>query len=1344
MKFKKALSLFMTAILLSSSMPLNAFAEDISADENAIVAEDTTASGSALTVMSSDIDVEFNVTGQWSDGFTGEITVKNISDTLIEDWQIEMTFPHEIETLWNAKIESYEDGVYNIKNAGDNNNINIPVGGSITFGFKAKHDGEITEPSEIYLATTKRKAEKELYTTDFQFLNDWGSGFTAQITITNNTSDDIEGWHLLFDFDKEMTSIWNAVIESYEDGRYTISNAEYNSVIPANGSVTFGFIGTPGNVESEPSKFDLVESNNNDKLFISFDESDFINADSKFYVFDKLDKLGGNVYSLYGLKELKYTINYGEMELSSDTISADKKGNWAISPATLMWENGHEEIGNVITVEAEDLRGNKTKNSIKIFSYYFDEDLFNSLDHGDNDGDGLFNYEETIYGTNIEIVDTDDDELSDYYEINFSLTNPLEKDTDGNGTEDGDEDFDNDTLSNKEEMIYTSDPHTNDTDGDGLKDNEEIKHNTDVWMQDTDTDGLFDPLELELGTDPLNPDSNGNDILDGDESYSRTITPEADELDERVVPTLEISAAPNLINTVEVSRVTDTVFLVEEMPGFLGSGYEFEMAGTFDEAKLTFKFDSNFLDIPDFKPTIYYFNEDEQVLEPLDNQVIDLDNCTVSADLEHFSEYILINRTEFEKAWKENIIAPVSENALGGSVNVVLCIDSSGSMEWNDPQNLRISVATEFINSLKDDDMVGVVDFDHSSVVLSPLTNNKSTAINSLNKLDSYGLTDITAGIKTSINCLNKSTSELKFIILLTDGDGDYDESLTTQALEQGIKIYTVGLGEAVSKEKLNNISSITGARYYHANNANDLISEFKLLTDEIIDLTTDSDKDGISDYHEVRLRLCNGTYINTDIDNPDTDDDDILDGEEIVPVFVTEDTRNYINGNSYFKLISNPTKKDSDDDGLLDSTEAYFYDTLNTDKGLIEPSYSSNFYHSKLSSSYNPHITTIGYIYTNALKKDTDNDGLDDSDELGSIITVDDTNYYNVLSNPMVKDSDYDGINDYPETINKNNANAKSIYNNPLEYNYDKSGKKGFGLIISPAVEVKGTDTFVSIGQNDNFKICTLGPKKKVIYQKNNRQYYILVAMSGVEVRGGSRNQINNDIRGCHYDEIYVKADAEISLAGELLLKPCVYAETIDSLLNFGIDSNWETTDYSPTDLLYYDSSKNLIYLNEPSDGLAHDANGYSLAWQELHFEERFWMNCEYDRFLPININIINSGHSSLLTKENKYADIFAKYHNPDFNSKYCSDDGLEGLYSKNGPKLSLFTGDKFFDNIARTGEIDFNSMQPQYGHVNACVDNIHDACPTHGPTFNYCKNNLRGHYYFDMVPYFWWGNYK
>ncbi|MBQ7265223.1 MAG: cellulose binding domain-containing protein [Firmicutes bacterium] len=1359
MHFKKALSLFMSAVLLSSSMSLNVFAEDTAFKENTPVIEDSIESGGALVVKSSDIDVEFNITGQWNDGFTGEITIKNISDTLIEDWQVEMSFPHEIETIWNAKIESHEDGVYNIKNAGDNNNINIPVGGSVTFGFKAKHNGEITEPFEIYLVTTKRTAEKELYTTDFQLLNDWGSSFTAQITITNNTNDDIEGWHLLFNFDKEMSSIWNAVIESYENGRYTISNAEYNSVIPANGNVTFGFIGTPGNVENKPSKFDLIESNNNDKLFISFDDSSFLNTNDKFYLFSKLDKLNGSVYSLYGLKELNYTISYGDMKLASDGISVDKKGNWTISPATLMWESGYDEIGNVITVEAEDLRGNKAKNSIKIYNHYIDDDLFTTLDYGDNDGDGLLNYEETIYGTDSEIIDTDGDELNDYYEIKFSYTNPLEKDTDENGINDGDEDFDNDTLSNKEEVIYSSDPHTNDTDGDGLKDNEEIKHNTNVWMSDTDNDGLFDPLELELGTDPLNPDTNSNGILDGDESYSRTITPENDDVDERVVPTLEISAAPNLINTVEVSKVTDTVFLVEEMPGFLGSGYDFEMAGTFDTAKLTFKFDSSYLNIPEFNPTIYYFNEVEQVFEPLDNQNVDLNNCTVSTDLEHFSQYILLNRTAFEKAWEEDIIAPVSETALGEDLNVVLCIDSSESVNWNDESSLRKKVAVEFINSLKDSDKVAVVDFDHYAKTISGLTNNKVASIKAVNTLDANGGTNLSAGINESLKCFEGSDSKLKFIIMLTDGDGSYSDYYTTQAVKQGVKIYTVGLTNNVSAEKLSSISSATGGKYYQADKAADLINEFKLLTDEILDLTTDTDEDGISDYHEIRLRLCNGTYIRTEPDTPDTDGDTLKDGDEVIPVFLTENSPHYVNGNKYFKVISNPIKYDSDNDGLADYMEANYKNSIylnvnyENEITLTSTNYTNNNW--QLPNGYTRLKSTLGYMYTKPLKGDTDGDGLTDKEELGNLIEINGEKYYKLKSNPMVIDSDYDGIDDKSESNFKLEESTEPTgidsynpvwgFNNPLKYNYDPNSGQGYGLhvsliaILNSSLEDK--KDFVRIGST-NFYTFIASPRKKIIWNSVTNKYYLLLAKCGNEVRGGTIDLKSGKIRGCHNDEIYVEAYADTSVyTNKTVFKNDNVFTITENLWQMGYDAINGNTGWNYDKFLYFDSSENCCY--------TYDTNTIN-KWKNLHWYERFWLNAEYDRFLPFDSNVINKGYQSLIGTNNLLDEGKTKYHNPNYNNKYCTSDGLEGIYSKNGEKVALLLGNKYFDSLYKNGNINYSSIHKQNSnHTSNCVDSQYDACMEHGPTFNYCPpdDNLTsdksaGHYYFDMLPYYWWNN--
>ena len=57
----------------------------------------------------------------------------------------------------------------------------------------------------------------------------------------------------------------------------------------------------------------------------------------------------------------------------------------------------------------------------------------------DSDADSLTDSEEQILGTNINLIDSDFDGLSDYEELKIYLTNPLNVDSDGDSFKDGDE-----------------------------------------------------------------------------------------------------------------------------------------------------------------------------------------------------------------------------------------------------------------------------------------------------------------------------------------------------------------------------------------------------------------------------------------------------------------------------------------------------------------------------------------------------------------------------------------------------------------------------------------------------------------------------------------------------------------------------------------------------------------------------------------------------------------------------------------------------------------------------------------------------------------------------------------
>lgn len=100
-------------------------------------------------------------------------------------------------------------------------------------------------------------AAAQSVTVQYATTQDWGGGFQGQITINNGTTQAINGWTLAFDFDRNITSTWDAMTQSHSGTRYTIKNANHNAAIPAGGSVAFGFAGSPGNVTNPPTNFVL-------------------------------------------------------------------------------------------------------------------------------------------------------------------------------------------------------------------------------------------------------------------------------------------------------------------------------------------------------------------------------------------------------------------------------------------------------------------------------------------------------------------------------------------------------------------------------------------------------------------------------------------------------------------------------------------------------------------------------------------------------------------------------------------------------------------------------------------------------------------------------------------------------------------------------------------------------------------------------------------------------------------------------------------------------------------------------------------------------------------------------
>ena len=109
----------------------------------------------------------------------------------------------------------------------------------------------VTSGTGTIIDTIVAPPPKTTATASFEVTSDWGSGFGGQITITNSGTTAISNWTLSFNWDRAITSIWDGTVSSHAGNQYVITNAGYNASIPAGGSVSFGFNGSPGNVGTD-------------------------------------------------------------------------------------------------------------------------------------------------------------------------------------------------------------------------------------------------------------------------------------------------------------------------------------------------------------------------------------------------------------------------------------------------------------------------------------------------------------------------------------------------------------------------------------------------------------------------------------------------------------------------------------------------------------------------------------------------------------------------------------------------------------------------------------------------------------------------------------------------------------------------------------------------------------------------------------------------------------------------------------------------------------------------------------------------------------------------------------
>ena len=93
--------------------------------------------------------------------------------------------------------------------------------------------------------TNEKIYESENYNITFFLTSSWEFGYNANVKIENTGNDTIQNWYLSFEYNDEITNIWNAEISTHEENQYIVKNAGWNQDIIAGGSIEFGISGSP-------------------------------------------------------------------------------------------------------------------------------------------------------------------------------------------------------------------------------------------------------------------------------------------------------------------------------------------------------------------------------------------------------------------------------------------------------------------------------------------------------------------------------------------------------------------------------------------------------------------------------------------------------------------------------------------------------------------------------------------------------------------------------------------------------------------------------------------------------------------------------------------------------------------------------------------------------------------------------------------------------------------------------------------------------------------------------------------------------------------------------------------
>lgn len=174
-----------------------------------------------------------------------------------------------------------------------------------------------------------------------------------------------------------------------------------------------------------------------------------------------------------------------------------------------------------------------------------------------------------------------------------------------------------------------------------------------------------------------------------------------------------------------------------------------------------------------------------------------------------------------------NLKTPTRHNTKNLPLNVAIVIDRSGSMADKGKLNYAKQAAKEFVQKLKNEDRVAIVEYDDRITVLVEPTlvgKNRSALLKKIGLLEPRGSTNLAGGMMEGGKQIEKYIEDKRInrVLLLSDGLANTGVSdirgvaaLAEGLSRKGIQVTTFGLGADFDEEMMTRIADVSGGNYY-------------------------------------------------------------------------------------------------------------------------------------------------------------------------------------------------------------------------------------------------------------------------------------------------------------------------------------------------------------------------------------------------------------------------------------------------------------------------------------------------------------------------------------------------